>query len=363
MIRSSIAFLLVAGLALLAGPVAQAQDKITSIDRYKSEKEKKTATAVTTGTITEENASRILVKGVIGSIAAGDVVDITYNVPAASKLVYRAAESAEKRVSDPATKGADRKKALQEAMDGYKKLQGDPTLKSNKFLQRHLQYKIARLTARMAADDKAKRKSATEMLLKFKADHPNSWQLTGCLEKLADLQQESGDFKGAAETFDDMAKMKELSPETRKKCQLAAAQALVQAGDAKGAEDRLNAVLKTIKKDEPQYFRLQMTLAQCQASQKDQVVKAIDNLNKIVSGLKGDDQLRKAIALNTLGDCYLADNRPKDALYAYLNVDQYYNADRDEHRKACAQLVKLYEKLRDKQRVKEFQEKLAQLKN
>ena len=215
----------------------------------------------------------------------------------------------------------------------------------------------------MGAEDKVKRKAATEMLLKFKSDHPNSWQLIGCLEKLADLQQEGGDFKGAAETFDAMAKMKELSLDTRKKCQLAAAQALVKAGDNAGAESRLNAVLKTIKKDDPQYFRLQMTLAQCQASQKDQVVKAIANLNKIVAGLKEDDQLRKAIALNTLGDCYLANNRSKDALYAYLNVDQYYNADREEHRKACAQLVKLYDKLRDKQRVKEFQEKLAQLKN
>jgi len=33
------------------------------------------------------------------------------------------------------TSAAERKKALQEAMDGYKKLQGDSTLKSNKFLR------------------------------------------------------------------------------------------------------------------------------------------------------------------------------------------------------------------------------------
>ena len=114
--RSPIAFLLLAlGLTFLAGPVLWAQDKITYIDRYKSEKEKKTVTAFTTGPITEENASRILVKGLVGSIAAGDVVDVYYKVPTAANLIYRAADNAEKSASDPATNAAERKKSLQDS--------------------------------------------------------------------------------------------------------------------------------------------------------------------------------------------------------------------------------------------------------
>lgn len=348
---------------MLAAPAARAQDKVTYIDRYKSEKEKKTVTTSTTGQITDENASRILLKAVIGSIGAADVVDVYYKVPSDLNIVYRAADNAEQKAHDSAVKAAEQKKAAREALAGYQKLLGAAAVKNNKFLQRHLQYKVARLTARLAGDDKEQRKAATALLLKFKADHPNSWQLVGCLEKLADLQQEAGDFKGAAEAFDAMSQMKELAAESRKKYQLAAAQALVQAGDAKGAMLRLDAALKTIPKTDPQFFRLQMTRAQCQATQKDQVEKAIADLTQIVAALKEDDRLRKAIAWNTLGDCYLAHNRPKDALYAYLNVDMFYNTDRQEHRRACAELVKIFQMLPDKERAQEFQDKLARLKN
>lgn len=354
---------LLVGLALTSGSAIRAEDKVTYIDRYKSDKEKKNVTSSTTGSITDETAGRILIKSAISNIPSVDVVDVYYKIPATPGLVYRAADNAELDANRPATKPADRKKALQKALESYQKLQTDPSLKSYKFPRRHFQYKIARLTVRLAGDDKAKRKAAADLLIKFKTEHPNSWQLFGCLETLAELQQEAGDFKGAAEAYDELVKMKDLSANARKKFQLAAAQALVKAGEAAAAEGRLNAVLKTIKQDDPQYFRLQMTLAQCQAAQKDQVAKAIANLTKIVAGLKDTETLQKAIALNTLGDCCLAGNRPKDALYAYLNVDLYYSGDRDEHRKACAQIVKLFEMLGEKQRVKEYQEKLERLKN
>ncbi len=354
---------LLAGLAVLAATAARADDRITYIDRFKSEKEKKTVTATVTGTISDETTSRVLLKASVNSIPAVDVVDIYYKVPSALAKTYREADNAELTASRPDVKPADRKKALQAALDGYRKLLADKSLKAYKFVQRHLQYKVARLTARLAADDQAKRKEATDLLLKFKSDHPNGWQMFGCLEQLAALQEEAGDFKGAAQAFDDMAKMKDLTPEARRKYQLAAAQALVQAGDASGAEGRLDEVLKSIKKDDPQYFRLQMTRARCQASQKDQVDKAIATLNKVVADLKETDVLNKAIALNTLGDCCMMGNRPKDALYAYLNVDLYYSGDRDEHRKACVQLAKLFDMLGEKDRAKEYQEKSEQLKN
>ena len=51
----------------------------------------------------------------------------------------------------------------------------------------------------------------------------------------------------------------------------------------------------------------------------------------VIAGAPAEDATTEALAHNTLGDCLLAANRPKDALYAYLHTDLLFFKDKEEH--------------------------------
>ena len=99
---------------------ARAQDSVRYLDR-KSMKE-----TTASGSIQEESPSQITIKSGAASttkeIPALDVFDVVYDVPGAVKLTYRSASSDERKAIEPATKDADRKKALVDALKGYEEI-------------------------------------------------------------------------------------------------------------------------------------------------------------------------------------------------------------------------------------------------
>ena len=213
-------------------------------------------------------------------------------------------------------------------------------------------------------------KPAVDQLAKFRKDYPNSWQLTTVMEKLADLQRDIGDFKGAARTYDDMSQMKVFAADKRKRYEQEAAMALLRGKDHKTAKDRLVRIRDTLKKDDPQYFRLQMYIAQCDAATPGQMDKAIAQLRKIVLDTKDDDKFRKSVAHATLADCYLAkgdNNSLLEALFEYLKADLLYGSerggDKQEHARVCTELSRLFRHraISQPSRAKEYEEKAEML--
>jgi hypothetical protein len=110
---------------VLAGPVL-AQDRVTFRDR--SAKGPQTAS----GKIDSESLAGIRIGG--RTIPIADVIDVQYDVPGAIKLEYPRAVTAEGR--SPA-----------EAVPIYEGLLRNAAVQSNAAIKRHMEYRIAMLTA------------------------------------------------------------------------------------------------------------------------------------------------------------------------------------------------------------------------
>ena len=121
------------------------------------------------------------------------------------------------------------------------------------------------------------------------------------------------------------------------------ADALVKSSDAAGEEKRIEAILSKMRQEDPQYFSLDMRRIKCKAGKPDQVNAAIAELTKKIKELPEDNKPQKAIAHNTLGDCYLMSKDHKgDAVYEFLLVEVWYPANEAELSKAYSELAKIY---------------------
>lgn len=349
------------------------RDIVTAYDRTKGAAKQ---TKELPGEIQQESATGITVKtgggftaGRVYEIPVADIIDVVYKVPdKAVGKAYMAAMVMERKTIADKLPAAEKKRLLDEAIQAYQALL--PKFKSNPQGHRHLEYKIARLTLQQAADDKTLMKSAVTQLAAFRKYYPNSWQITLVMDKLADLQRDSGDFKGASQTYDDMSQMKALPADKRKRYEQEAAMALLRGKDHKAAKDRLTRIRSSLKSDDPQYFRLDMYIAQCDAGSPGEIDKAIARLRKTILATKETDKFRKSVVHATLGDCYLAKGDPYSlllAIFEFLKVDLIYSSDqggdKQEHARVCTELARLFRNraINQQSRAKEYEEKAEHL--
>ena len=333
---------------LLALPVL-AEDIVTYRDR--TAKPEKVATV--SGTITDETVNNIKIKPNVGpekEISAADVIEIVYTVPGAMLFEYQNARNAEGRRSTP-----DGKKAIVDALAGYRKVLA--TLKDEKTnkLQRQLHYKIATLVAAQA-ETKEDKLAAAEELDKFRKANPNSWQLVSVVRQLAALWIENGKSEEAAKAFDELAKVSNLSKEVKQEVELSVIDVLMQAEKFQEAESKISAALGTLPPTDPQAQRLKIYQIGCQVKQAD-LEKVLPQLNDIID--KTPDPTLKALAYNTRGDCQFAKGQKKDAMWSYLWVDVVYNQDKSEHLKAMERLVKVFKDFNDEDHARKYEDKLA----
>jgi tetratricopeptide (TPR) repeat protein len=339
----------VVGLGLLAQ--ARAQDSVQVLDKAKG------VVVPVSGKIQSEDPSKIVVKPSIGGnreIPASEVVDVVYEVRPALIVDYRGPINNETQATK-ATTPADRKSQWKQALDKYKALR--PKLE-DKPLQRHVDYKIAALTARLSEDDPALRDPAVEALIKFKTDYPDGWQISHASKLLANLYMEREKYDEAQKVYEDLAKLP-LSTELKQETDLLIAQAMTKGKKYKEAEDKLQAALKALPENDPQVVKVKIFLSECKAG-TNKLDEAVRELEGVIT--KASEPGVKALAHNTLGDCYKANGQPRDALWQFLWVDIVYNQDRAEHLKAVTQLAKLFEELKDEEKAKQYKDKLAAMK-
>jgi tetratricopeptide (TPR) repeat protein len=356
MMRTKCGALFAAGLVALAGLVsapapAGAQDKVTYHDRTA----KKDIEA--SGSIQSESPSKVVLRATTGAalreIPASDILDVVYEVSPRVRLDYQSARGDERKVE--IAKEEDRKKALDEAFKSYQKVQRDLAGEKTRYPARHLQYKVARLLARQAEEDPARLNDAIQALTQFQKEHPDGWQLVHASRLLARLQMDKGDFEAAQKTYEELAATPGIAKETQQECDLLMARAMIRAKKFAEAEKKLQAVLKDVPADDPQATRARIHLAECLGA-SNKLEDAVKQLEELIA--KAPDSDVKALAYNTLGDCYRYNNRPKDALWPYLFVDVVYHQDRREHARAVEQLAKLFDELGDKPRAKQYQDKV-----
>src|SRR5262245_5704428 len=328
-IAGSILFLLVAALA-------RAEDSL----QYR--KDDKTLNA--TGKVVEETVSAVKFKPSLGKdlqVPVTDVIRIVYEVPPRVRLEYAAAASLEEK--------RDYAKALEE----YKKLPGQMVTATDQ-AKRHLDYRIAMLKATLGEPD------AIEALTDFLKKHPNSWQYSSVARQLASLQLGKGLTDAAAKTIETWSRIEGLSKELKQQADLLLIDIQFQTGKHADVAQKIKGLLASLPADDPQ--RPKLEIYQIGTTARDTPIEeTVKKLQELI--VKTEDRSLKALAYNTLGDCYVMKGLPHEAKFAYLWVDAVFNQDRSEHVKALERLVKLFdtEPLKDEGRAQLFRERAARV--
>src|SRR5262249_32873612 len=143
-------------------------------------------------------------------------------------------------------------------------------------------------------------------------------------------------------TFEEFARRDDLAEPVRQEYELLGIRTLLSSDNFAEAERKLTALGKSLAKDDPQAVRVEIYLAACKG--KSDLSGAEKRLQTVIRSDVEPDV--KALAYNTLGDCYRANNRFEDAFWQYLWVDQEYTQDREEHAKALYHLSILFDKVK-----------------
>jgi len=291
-------------------------------------------------------------------IPAENIVDVQYEIPSVEVRInlYKPAITKEKASLDPAAKEADRKAALADALKKYEEVAGKLTGADavSKSARRHMDYKVAMLRLRQVQEEGAAPESALVKLRDFKTKYPLSWQIVRVLESLGRLQMSQNDYKGAEETFKELAD-RDLTPEAKLDAQLLQVQAMIQ-------DNRHADALKTLQslpaKEGPLAARVKVAQAQCMLATKDpgKVQEAQKMMKQLLK--ESSDKHVKAVAHNAIGAMLFDKGEYKDARWEFLWVDVVYNQDKDEHAKALYYLWKTFENLQDAVRAQECREAL-----
>jgi hypothetical protein len=308
----------------LTGSVT-AQDRVTFRDR--SSKGSQTVA----GKIESESLAGLRVAARMIPIA--DVIDVQYDVPGVIKLDYPRAVAAESR-------------SAAEAVGLYEALLRVSAVQSNPAVKRHIEYRIAALTASRADENPEQRKKAIEALTKFRTDHHDAWQLLPLTRTLARLylDREPPDFEAARKTYEDLAAATGAPPEIKEECAFQSIDLLLAAGNTEAAKKKAAA----LPASDP---RTEVYRVGCEGGPD-----AARKLEAMID--KTSDRGLKAAAYNMLGDVYRRDPKTKkDAIYAYLWVDVIYNDDPGAVSKADGRLAVLFAELKDDERARRYREK------
>src|SRR5205823_709458 len=213
------------------------------------------------GTISEETPAQITYKTSSGrteKLSVADVIDVQYKTR--KSLEYRDALRKDERV-DQAKDEADRKKAGEAALEAYQKLAEE--IDDSKLAQRHIQFRLARLLARLAEDDPTQIDPAIRMLQKFQTDHAKAWQTSDAAKTLARLLEKKGDLAGAQKIYAGLAARNDIPKEVRQQADLLVCKALLDNNQHAAAEQKLQELSQGLPPDDPQALRVQIYLADC----------------------------------------------------------------------------------------------------
>lgn len=301
------------------------------------------------GAIANESAKGVALKD--GTfIPAEKIEDVVYEVnPLKIRIAtYRPAVTLEKDSLDP-SKDAKRQANIAEAM---KKYQETIAVVTEAPAKRHAEFKVAALLARQVLEDDQPAEPAMDALTKFKAKHPDSWQLGATLQLLGKLQLDAKDYEGARETYGELSQAP-VPADVKQDAQLQAIHVAMKAGKTAEAEQLLNKFVAALPKDSKHAQRARVVQAELLVANKkiDEAMKMLRQVTKETA-----DRNLKALAYNTLGVCLFDRQDYKGARWEFLWVDVIYNQDKAEHAKALYYLSKIFEELGDAERAQECRE-------
>jgi predicted negative regulator of RcsB-dependent stress response len=288
-----------------------------------------------------------------------DVIQIAYTTANSAVGDYRTPFSnmdKAMKVDGRTERGAKERKALLEkALTGFTEVSSKLGDAPNAL--RYVKFRIAEVHYQMAQDDAALKPKAVKALEDFRKAYPNGWETVLALELLARTYEQDRNVEEARKALEQLADLPGVPADVKRKSETSVAQMLMRAKRPADAEKRLASLLQNMTPSDPQRPFIQVYQIQCKLAQKN-AAGAETQLNDAIRA-SGDAHLR-AVAFNTIGDVYLAENKKEDAFWAYLRVDVMYGGvDVNEHAKALYNLSKLHDEVkRDTNRARNCRDRL-----
>ncbi len=295
------------------------------------------------GQISTETPAEVKIKPAVGAdqlVPVDQIADVTYDGAPPS---YALAETRENNGQ------------LKDAADLYKKAATEAATKP--YIAQSARFKRANILAEEALADPTKAASALEELDAFVKSAPNARQLGPALELIIRLSLQKG------ETAKADAALSQLSEKvTTASGRVGVLKARVQAKSGKPdlAIAGLDKILLTAPKGSAQAREAKLAKAEALVMQK-KYDDALANVQEVIKEAPPEAADVQALAHNTLGDCYRAAGRRKDALLAYLKTDVLFDKDKEQHPRALAMIEQLFTEIKQDGRAAEVHERLKQL--
>jgi hypothetical protein len=328
-------------LAAASAPLVRGQDVVSYHDPAAKSDNK---TEELRGTIESESPRGIRFRprtGPVKEIPAADIRYVRYKGVAVSEIDYRRPFGLEERAPGQ-TRDEQRKKLLVEALQAYRELL--PKAQDFPPGHRYLLFRMARVLALQAEDDRDKLDAAIAAFADIARNHADGWEIVAALKQLARLQEDKGDLAAAGETYGQLARVPGISPRVQQESQILGARMLLRSGHTADAEKRLAALDANLSPGDAAKPAVQVFLAQCRLEQGNTAGVEAQATSALAATT---DPAILAAGHNVLGDYYLKKGQLEDAFWHFLRVDVQYGDDREEDAKALYYLSQLFDKVKN----------------
>ena len=288
-------------------------------------------TKINRGNVTEMTASEVTLDmaGVSRKVAVNEITKIAFG---------------DEPTELTAARNAVGQKNYNNAKDLLDKI--DAAKVEREFVKQDIAYYKAYCLAKQAMTEGGNKTDAASTMFKFYKDNKNSYHFYEAAEILGDLAVATGKFDAAATFYGDTGLGGAPWPEYKMRASLAAGYALILAGKFEDAQKSFEAVAGSSESGPEanalkQHANVGKALCVGETGKPDE---AITILSEIVA--KGDPQLDSKLfarAYNALGNCYLKQGKPKEALMSFLKTDLLFFSDSDAHAEALSKLAKLWD--------------------
>lgn len=325
--------LLTTSLVLVVATAATADDQIFRLGSAKPLR----------GTIAKMTKDYVELKGRSGpaeKVPADEIERIRFNAEAPQLNLARSSEQSG---------------LLDRALENYTKLVG--SLKGT--AKADTEFLIARTQCRMAIADPEKIEVALTAMQAALAKHANSFRYYECLLWLGRVQMAKGDYAAAKSRFEAMG----ASPMKSHKmtAQVAAGRVLLAENKPAEAQTNFDAVVAmkpSTDAEKASRYDAVLGKARCQQLQSsfDAALKSLDDI--VNNTNPNTDAELHARAFLQKGDCYRDQQKPKQAVMAYLRVELIYFRDQGAVAEALFRLSELHSQVGHPERGAEAKAKL-----
>jgi len=247
---------------------------------------------------------------------------------------------------EPTELNAGRNQVIQknynQALTDLKKLDGQKIERA--YVRQDVEFYKALCLCRLALSEGGDKKAAAEAMRAFVSKAPKSYHFYEAAELLGDVAMASGNYADAAKYYGPVGLAAAPWADYQMRANNASGRALVGEKQFDQALEKFKAVASS-ELATPEAVR-QKNLAHvgravCLA-ETGKVEEAMTLLQDLINKNDPQDVVLFARLYNAQGRCYLKQNKPKDAVMAYLHTDVLFYADADAHAEALFHLSKLW---------------------